>query len=185
MKKRFLLLFIVFISLNSFSQKKFSAEILTGIGFNKDLSLINQNVEDYSAFTTQINANYKFKLYKTIFAETGVGTQWYFSSGSVALSNFKSTSLRLNLPFIMSYPILEKASIGAGIAISNNRDFNHFDFRKKHNLRTSLLLKGYYLLNENFSLVLLIKQNLSNTPDPYLLNQPNTDISLGVSYKLF
>ena len=185
MKKEFTLLFIIFISLNSFSQKKFSAEILTGLGFNKDLALVNQNIEDYSVFTTQINANYTFKIYKNIFAETGIGSQWYFSSGTVALSNFKATSLRLNVPFIISYPILEKVSIGAGAALSNNRDFDDFDFRANHNLRTSLLLKGHYSLKENFSLVLLIKQNVSNTPDPYLVNQPNTDVSLGISYKLF
>lgn len=180
-----LLFFILFISLKSFSQKQFSAEILTGFGINKNLKLVNQDIKDYNIYSTQINANYKFKLYKNIFAETGLGAQWYFSSGKVALSNFKTTSLRLNLPVIISYPILNKINIGVGVTISNNKDFEDFRSKSNHNLRTSLVLKGSYNLKENFDLVLMFKHNLSDSPDLYLINQPNSDLSIGVSYKLF
>jgi len=185
MKKEFILLFILFFSLNSFSQKKFSAEILTGIGFNKNLSLINQNIEDYDIFTTQVNTNYKFKLYKNIFAETGVGIQWYFSSGNIGLSNFKSTSLRLNLPFIISYSILGKINIGGGVAITNNRDFKEFELKARNLIRTSLMFKGSYALLSNIDILLIIKQNVSNISNSFLVNHPNTDVSLGISYKLF
>ncbi|MEP5338803.1 MAG: hypothetical protein ABJL44_19030 [Algibacter sp.] len=185
MKKGVILLFIIFISISGFCQKKFSTEILTGFGFNRDLFLANQEIEAHDIFTTQINANYKFKLYKRFFAETGVGAQWYFTSGSAAFSNFKATSLRLNIPFVIGYPILKKISVAGGAVISNNRDFNDFGYRANDIARTSLMLKGSYAFRKNLDILLIIKQNVSNIPDFYLVNHPNTDISLGVSYKLF
>ncbi|GAA4234212.1 hypothetical protein GCM10022291_13130 [Postechiella marina] len=180
-----LLFFILFISLKSFSQKQFSAEILTGFGINKNLKLVNEDIEGYNIYLTQINVNYKFKLYKNIFAETGLGSQWYFSSGKVAKSNFKTTSLKLNLPVIISHAILNKINIGVGVAISNNKDFEDFDFRTSHNLRSSLIFKGSYAIKEDFDLVLMFKHNLSDIPNLYLINQPNSDLSIGISYKLF
>ena len=185
MKQIFLLAFALIIFQKHHAQKHFSAEILTGVGFNKNLTLVNENVENYNAFTTQVNANYQFKLYKKLFAETGIGAQWYFSSGDVGVSNFKATSLRLNLPLIIGYRFFNKVSIGTGVALSNNKDFDDFDFRANHNIRTSLLIKGNYALKNNIDLLLVAKQNLSNIPDLYLLNQPGFDISVGISYKLF
>ena len=185
MKKIVFLAFALILFQNNYAQKHFSAEILTGVGFNKNLTLVNESIENYNVFTTQVNANYQFNLYKKLFAETGIGAQWYFNSGDVGVSNFKSTSLHLNVPFIISYPLFKKTSIGIGAALSNNKSFDDFDFRANHNIRTSLLLKGAYILNSNFSLLLIAKQNLSNTPDLYLINQPNFDVSVGISYKIF
>lgn len=185
MQKRLILILLLSFSLNSFSQKKFSAEILTGLGFNKDLFIINQEIEAHNIFTTQINASYKFNLYKRIFAETGIGAQWYFTSGNIELSNFKATSLRLNVPFVVGYPISNKISIAGGAIVNNNRDFDDYGYRAKYKFRTSLMIKGYYKLQENLDLLLMFKQNVSNFPDFYLINQPSTDISAGISYKLF
>lgn len=185
MKQILLLTFALIVFQSNYAQKHFSIEFLTGVGFNKNLTLVNENVENYNAFTTQINANYQFKLYKKLFAETGIGAQWYFSSGDVAVSNFKATSLRLNIPFIVSYPICTKASIGIGALLSNNRDFDDFDFNKNYNLRTSALLKGKYSIKNDIDLILLAKKNICNIPDLYLINQPNFEISIGISYKLF
>ena len=185
MKKIILFITILFFCLNSYSQKKFSAEVLTGIGLNKSIFLLNQNIENHTIYSTQVNAFYAIKLYKTIFAETGLGAQWYFASGSVELSEFNTTSLRLNLPFVVSYPILSKINIGAGVTITNNKDFENLAFRSSNNLRTSLVLRSAYKLQQNFSILLMLKHNLSNIPDLFLVNQPNTSIALGVSYKLF
>jgi len=185
MKKIVFLAFALIFFHKNYAQKHFSAEILTGVGFNKNLTLVNESVENYNVFTTQVNANYQFNLYKKLFAETGLGTQWYFSSGDVGVSNFKATSLQLNLPFTISYPLFKKTHIGLGAALSNNKSFDDFDFRAKQNIRTSLLFKGAYILNSDFNLLLIAKHNLSNTPDLYLLNQPNFDISIGISYKIF
>lgn len=185
MKKRFILLFILFSCFSCFSQKKFSAEILTGVGFNRDLHIANQEIEAHDVFTAQINANYKFKIYSRFFAETGVGAQWYFTSGSAAFSNFNATSLRLNIPFVIGLPVLKKISIAGGALISNNRDFNDFGYRSNNITRTYLMFKGSYALLSNIDLLLIFKQNVSNTPNFFLVNHPNTDISLGVSYKLF
>lgn len=182
--KRITLLLVCLFSLVTYGQKKLSFEILTGIGSNKSLSLLNQDIQDYTIFTTQINANYRFKLYKDFSAETGLGGQWYFSSGSVGLSKFKTTSLRLNLPLIISYPIREKITVGAGVSITTNDDFDDIDFKTQHSLRTSLLLKGSYALNEDFGILLIIKQNVSDIPDLYFVNQSSTDILVGVSFNI-
>ena len=48
MKKVIILIFLIFINLKSFSQKAFSAEVLTGMGFNKEISLLNENIEKKS-----------------------------------------------------------------------------------------------------------------------------------------
>ena len=101
------------------------------------------------------------------------------------MSEFNTTSLRLNLPFVVSYPILSKINIGAGVTITNNKDFENLAFRSSNNLRTSLVLRSAYKLQQNFSILLMLKHNLSNIPDLFLVNQPNTSIALGVSYKLF
>jgi len=185
MKKIVFLAFALIFFHKNYAQKHFSAEILTGVGFNKNLTLVNESVENYNVFTTQVNANYQFNLYKKLFAETGLGTQWYFSSGDVGVSNFKATSLHLNVPFIISYPLFKKTSIGTGITIFNNKDFDDFRSKSNHNFRTSLTFKGNYNLNSNFSIVFKINHNLSHTPDIYLVNQSNTDILFGVSCKLF
>lgn len=183
--KNILFIWLLFACLSNYAQKKFSAEILTGFGLNKKILLVNEEVEDYKVFSTQINANYKLKIYNKFYGEVSLGAQWYFSSGRVRISSFNSTSLRLNIPLVLGYTILEKINIGGGIAFSNNRDFDDIDFRENDNLRASLLFKGGYLLNKNFNILLKISQNLSNIPDSYLLNQPNTDILLGIGYKLF
>lgn len=186
MNKLIILLFLLLVTLKSFSQKKIAAEILIGIGFNNsNISLINLDIENYNVYTTQINTTYKFKLYKKFSAETGIGLQWYFSSGIIAFSNFKTTSLRLNLPFIISYPVLKKTSLGLGLSFSNNKDFVDLKLRADDNLRAALVIKGNHTLKDTIDLILVIKPNLSNTPNSYLVNQPNTDISLGISYKLF
>ncbi|WP_405294572.1 hypothetical protein [Algibacter sp. Ld11] len=185
MKKIVFLVFALILFQNNYAQKHFSVEILTGVGFNKNLTLVNESVEDYNVFTTQVNANYQFNLYKKLFAETGIGAQWYFSSGDIAVSNFNATSLQLNLPFIICYPILNKTTVGAGLQVSNNRDFENFDFRANYNIRTSILVKGSFNIKNNLDLLLIAKQNLSNTPDLYLLNRPNFDIAIGLACKLF
>lgn len=185
MKKIILLLSVLIICLKGYSQKKFSAEIATGIGLNENISLVNQNIEDYTVLSTQINFNYQLKLYKAFFAETGLGAQWYFTSGNIELSDFKSTKLRLNIPFIIRYPMLQKVSIGAGIVLTHNEDFDDISFRASNTLRTSLVIKGDYKLTENFGFILLLKQNLSKTADSFLVGQPNTNIALGVSYLFF
>lgn len=185
MKKISLVIFIVFINLYGYGQKKFSIEVLTGIGINKEIILTNESIEDYFALSSQVKLNYKFKLIKNIFAETGIGIQSHFSKGSVGISNFSSESLRLNLPFVIGYSILEKIDIGAGLSIANNRDFDNIDFRGNNNLRQSLILKISYNLKEKINFLLIAKHNISNIPEVYFINQPRTDISIGVSYKLF
>lgn len=185
MNKIILLFPVFFIYLSGYSQKNFSAEILTGIGLNEDISLINENIEDLNVFSIQLNANYTFKLYKAFFAETGLGAQWYFGSGNIAISEFESTKLRLNIPFVIGYPMLKKISVGTGVVITHNKDFDDISFRESNSLRTSLIIKGSYELKQGFSILLLLKQNLSNTPDAFLVGQPNTDIAFGISYKLF
>ena len=80
--------------------------------------------------------------------------------------------------------MFEKASAALGVAISNNKDFDKFDFKSDYNLRTSFLLKGNYSIKNNLDIILVVQKNLSDVPDLYLLNQPNVDISFGVSYKL-
>lgn len=185
MTRTVLFLFALVIYENNHAQKQFSAEILTGLGGGKPLAILSENIEDYRVFTTQVNASYRFKMVHDFFVETGLGAQWYFSSGGVGISNFRSTSLRVNLPLLIGYPIHGKISVGAGAILSNNTDWADFDFRANYNLRVSLLLKGAYTLNNRFDLLLIGRQNVSNIPDLFLVNQPSFDLSLGVSYNLF
>tara|TARA_B110000114_G_C15064777_1_gene386906 strand:+ start:19 stop:576 length:558 start_codon:yes stop_codon:yes gene_type:complete len=184
--KKIIFIFIGFLILQkSYSQKNTSIEVFSGVGFNKDLTLINEVVNNYYSTTFQLNANYRFKITKVFFAETGIGTQWYFSSGAIGISKFNATTLRIKIPILVGRTLFKKVSIAAGIAISNNRDFDKFDYRADYNLRTSLLIKGNYSITNNFDVLLLIQKNLSDIPDLYLLNQPKLDLSIGISYKLF
>lgn len=183
--KNFHYVLFLLIGFNTFSQKKVSVELLTGIGVNKKIALINEEIEGYTSFSTQINANYQFKLLKSFFAETGLGVQSYFSSGTIGISKFNATSFRLNLPFVISYPVTEKINVGVGVAIANNKDFEDIAFREKDNLRTSLVLKSSYVLNTYCNLLFLMKNNVSNIRDLYLVNQPKIDVSVGASFKIF
>jgi hypothetical protein len=184
--KKIIFIFIGFLIIQkSYSQKNTSIEVFSGVGFNKDLTLINEGINNYHLFTFQLNANYRFKITKVFFAETGIGAQWYFSSGTIGISKFNATTLRIKIPILVGRTLFKKASIAAGIAILNNRDFDKFDFRADYNLRTSLLIKGNYSITNNCDVLILIQKNLSDIPDLYLLNQPRLDVSIGVSYKLF
>lgn len=74
--KKIIFIFIGFLILQkSYSQKNTSIEVFSGVGFNKDLTLINEVVNNYYSHTFQLNANYRFKITKVFFAETGIGTQ--------------------------------------------------------------------------------------------------------------
>lgn len=172
-------------SLNSFGQKKFSVDVLTGLGLNNNLSLANEKVNDYTSITTQLNINYTFKLYKKLKAETGVGLQWYDSYGNIGLSKFNSKTLRLNVPLLLVYPISEKVSLTSGIAAANNRDFDEYNIRSQDNFRMSLVIKGSYYIKEDLSLLFKVNRNISNIAKSYFLNQPRTDVLLGIAYKLF
>lgn len=184
MRKVLILFFLLFLQM-SYSQNRFSVEILSGFGFNNNLTLFNEEVENYTSSTVQFNLSYRFKIIKEFFIETGLGTQLYFSSGNIRTSRFKSSTLRLKLPVLIGYNLFKKVSINTGVAIANNREFNDLDFRANYNLRTSFLLKGNYSIKDNFEVVLLIQKNISDIPDLFFINQPNLDVSLGVSYKLF
>lgn len=176
---------LLLISVNCFSQRKFSGEILTGIGGNKKLFLVNEEVKKYNVFTTQLNGSYKYKIHNKFYGETGLGMQVYYSFGEVGFSKFRSTTLRLNIPVLIGYSLSEKIDIGGGVVVSNNRDFKDIDFRERRNLRMSLGFKFNYFLNDYFSVLLNVKQNLRKSTDFTLVNQPNTDVSIGVAYKMF
>lgn len=183
--KRVYYIILVLSSLNSFSQNKVSLDVFSGLGFNKEISLLEEKINNYSSVTTQINTNYNFSIYKKIKAETGLGLQWYYSTGNIGLSKFTAQTLRFNIPFLLGYSILEKLNIATGVTIGNNRDFDDFNLRQENNFRTSLVIKSEYLVKENFSFLFKINRNLSNIPNSYLLNQPSLDILLGFSCKLF
>ncbi|MET2986198.1 hypothetical protein [Aureibaculum conchae] len=183
--KKVLILFFTLLIQQSFSQKKFSIEVLSGFGYNKELTLVNEEVDNDNVTTFQLNANYNFKVFKKVFVETGVGAQWFFSSGGVRVSQFKTTSLRLKIPVLIGYNLFKKTNVYTGVALFNNRDLNTFDSKKNFNFRTSLLVKGSYSIKNNLDIIFLLQKNLSRIPDLYFLNQPYIDISAGISYKLF
>lgn len=184
MRKITLLLFFV-ISQISFSQKKFTVDVLTGFGFNNNFTILDEKVENYSSSTTQINFNFRQNILKNLFVETGVGGQLNFSSGSIKLSKFKSTTVRLNLPITLGFTAFKKIDFTGGLVLSNNRDFDNFNQNENDNFRLSFLSKNYYPLNKKLNIVFTLMHNLSNTPNSYLVNQPSTSILLGVSYKVF
>ena len=184
MNKVFLFSIALLIFQKSFCQKNISIEALSGIGINKELLLVNKKINNYNSFIFRLNTSYRFKIYEEFFTETGIGAQWHFSSGNIKASEFNSTSLRIGIPIIIGRTLFEKASAALGVAISNNKDFDKFDFKSDYNLRTSFLLKGNYSIKNNLDIILVVQKNLSDVPDLYLLNQPNVDISFGVFYKL-
>ena len=69
--KKIIFIFISFLIIQkSYSQKNTSIEVFSGVGFNKDLTLINEGVDNYHSSTFQLNTNYRFKITKVFFAET-------------------------------------------------------------------------------------------------------------------
>lgn len=183
MKKLVLLLFFV-ISQTSYTQKSFSLEALTGFGFNKNLTVLEEKPTNYVASTSEINFVYHQEIYN-FFIEAGVGTQVYFTSGKLISSNFKATTVRLNVPISIGYNFFKKLDVSGGIVISNNKDLDDFNENEKYNIRNSLLFKTQYSLNKKLGIIFKATHTISNIPESYLLNQPSTIFMLGASYKIF
>lgn len=184
MKKIALLIFLI-ASQTNYSQKKFSIEVLTGYGFNKDFSILNAEIDNYINSSNEVSFNYRKNIYKSIFLETGLVSQFYYSTGTLKVSKFKAKTIRLGIPLSFGFTPFKKVDFTSGIILSNNRDFVDFNNDESDNIRFSLLFKTSYALKENLSLVLKGVFNVSGIPNSYLLNQPSKSILIGASYKLF
>ncbi|WP_196886812.1 hypothetical protein [Aureivirga sp. CE67] len=183
MKKLLFMFFIcAFFSVNA--QVKFNVEAHMGYAFNHEIKVAEEKVESNTVVMTQFGANVQIPIYKGIYGETGLYGKVYFAKGEVRNSEFTSTTLRFDIPVLVGYHFLDKYRIASGISVSNNRDFEDFNISKQDNLRINYLLKGGYAFNKKWQLVALFQRNLRTSPDLYLLNEPKSTVSLGVSYTL-
>ncbi|WP_196896005.1 hypothetical protein [Aureivirga marina] len=183
MKKLLFILFVfAFFGMNA--QTKFNVEAHLGYAFNNDLYMNQEKISSNTVLMTQLGANVQIPIYKGIYGETGIYGKLYFAEGEVRNSSYNAKTLRLDIPFLLGYHFLEKYRISSGFSLSNNRDFNELNISKENNVRVNFLIKGGYAFHKKWQIVALFQRNLRTTPDLFLLNEPRTTISVGISYAL-
>lgn len=129
------------------------------------------------------SGNMEVDLPSSFFIETGLSAKLVLASGQVRLTDYSSRTLRVSVPIMAGRKINDKLRVLSGVSIQNNRDFDVFRAREKYNLRYDLMVKGYYRVNNRWSVLTSLLYNF-HIPDPYLINDPKMSASLGVSFKL-
>tara|TARA_B110000967_G_C18617089_1_gene426904 strand:- start:170 stop:742 length:573 start_codon:yes stop_codon:yes gene_type:complete len=175
-------LFIFFLSSfgKSWGQNNFSIPLKIGYGFNSSISLNEDETSNVNGIIIQSGLEYEFKIYKNLFAETGLAGRAILASGKTENSSYKAKTLRLRLPVKLGWTISEKWKVASGIAIQNNKDFITIDLREKYFWRYDLLFEGKYNWVKNWFGVASINYELRNLPNAYFINDPRFVISLGV-----
>ncbi len=129
------------------------------------------------------SGNVEVALPASFFIETGLSGKMVQTSGQIRLTDYSSRTFRVSVPVMAGRNVTEQLRILSGIAIQNNRDFDVFRAREKYNMRYDLIFKGYYRVNNRWSVLTSLQYNFY-IPDAYLINDPKTSVSMGLSFHL-
>ena len=166
------------------AQTKYNVEAHVGYAYNDALHINQEKINSNTVVMTQLGVNVQIPIYRGIYGETGIYGKLYFSSGEVGESKYKGKTLRLDIPLLIGYHFFEKYRVASGVSFSNNRDFEDVNISMEDNMRINFLLKGSYAFNKKWQIVSLFQYNMRKSPDFYLLNEPKSTVSIGVSYTL-
>ncbi len=178
----FIVLFIVF-SAKLFSQTFFKANISAGYTFNNAVYLNQERVYASNGMVFSVSGKTEIPLISSFFLSTGISLKAVLASGKVGLTDYRSQTLRLSVPFLAGKKINDKLSILSGASFQNNKKFSEFRARKKYNLRYDFVVIGYYQINNNWSVIKSVNYNFG-LPDAYLINDPGISFSVGTSFNL-
>ena len=183
MKKLGLILFLL-IGIKMHSQTKFILETQFGKGFNKEIQINGEKISDYNAYVIQFGAHAQIPLHKQLFLETGIDGKYYYSSGTMRLSDYDVHELKIGIPLYLGYHFSPKWLASSGVSVSNNKDFDEFNFKESHNLRWDYVVRTNYQFYKKWGAMLQYQNTFSTLSNSGLLSVPNSVFSVGFTFQI-
>ncbi len=177
----FTYLALIILSTQAYGQTSWKANFSAGYAFNNEVQLNNQQVTNASGILLLASGSVELTLPASFFIETGLSGKMVQTSGKIRLTDYSSRTFRVSVPVMAGRKVSDQLRILTGVAIQNNRDFDVFRAREKYNMRYDLMFKGYYRVNNRWSVLTSLQYNFY-IPDAYLINDPKTSVSMGLSF---
>lgn len=179
-----ILFFLLFFANSVSAQSGLYLSMETGLGFNNNLALNDIEITNSVASFTDLHSSFQFKIYRNIYSEVGLGGRFILARGSLGENSFRARTSRIILPILVGIEINEKWKLAGGVNIQNNKDVVEIDLRENYFWRANSIIKGQYAFKEKWFFNLTLSHNFQGLGDTFLINDPKTMISVGVSRKL-
>lgn len=187
MKKKYLLLILIFAAVEVFAQPRRSIFLNTGYSFSNSLQLNNEKVENSRGYVITFGGALKVFSVKKKYFSLGVAGKTIFATGSVNGEKFSASTLRLAFPLRIHFPLSEKWLVSTGFNFQNNLDFLDPDFRLGYRYlwRIDYSAGVKYLLTDQWAVTANADFNLRNMPDVFFLNDPKFAVLVGIEKRFY
>jgi hypothetical protein len=166
-----------------YSQVVYKPLLNAGCAFNHNLVINQQPVKESRAFHVEAGGMVEFPVYRTLMLQTGIAGMAIWSRGTIGISGFESSAIKLAIPFMAGIGLNDDLFLFSGLIIQNNRDLKRFNVNHRNNLRYNFVIGGEYMLNQRVGIQGQLKRSI-NTPQGYLIHDPKISISAGVSFRI-
>jgi len=181
--KYYALLILLFCYGKNLGQNSFSIPLKIGYGINAPININDNEVKNANGFVLQFGVEYEFKLFKKLYAETGLAGRAIFASGKIQGSSYIAQTLRARLPLKIGWILSDKWKVASGIVIQNNKDFITIDLREEYFWRQNLIVEGKYSWKKKWYWIADVNYELRDLPNAFFINDPKLIVTVGVGRK--
>ncbi len=168
-----------------YGQSTYYAEAMAGYTFShRGFYLGQEHARSIHGATFSLGAYGNIPVKNRLSFQTGFYAMGISASGRVGPVGYSSRSLKFYIPLRLGVSINDKIKLSGGAGIRNNKDLQMWHIRGSNNLRYDLALRIDYKIGSRWNAMFSIHQNMG-LPEVFLVNDPPTQIQMGLNYRLF